>query len=342
MKALKFLFIIALALMISMGAGCSSNVMENSDGRVEDTPVKLAIASMEVGTNFYSYGSLFAEKIRQGLPQGSSVDVLPYGGAIGCVQLVSDGSEADLGLSSIFLLDWASKGIFAYEKGKIENVRILVTGLDTYFLAPIARKDAPFNSLQDIVDKKIKVNVATKKPGSLADYGGMLLLNAYGLTEEKIREFGGKIDKNDQQVISDDMRNGRISLDLDYFSLGHPVISELATQLPIKFLPLEQNIIDDLCSDYGFTPVTLPAGSFQGQDQDVPLVGGSTALIARTDLPDDLAYTITKTIFENAEFFRANHAALKEFSAERSVLFAAGVPFHPGAERYYREIGLID
>lgn len=342
MQKHKWLIIVAvLAMALFALTGCGGGE-EAADEGAEGESVKLAMATMEVGTGYYNYGSIFSEKIREALPEGSSVDVLPYSGAIGNVKIVAAGEEAQLGLTSPFIVNWAQDGILAFEGEKLDNIRLLVAGLDTYFFAPIARKDAPFNSLKEIADNQLKVNLATQKPGSLGDYGGSLVLDAYGLSHEKIKEWGGKAERNDQQVIADDMRNGRIDFDLEYFNLGHPAVTELATQTDVKFLSLEPEIIDTLCEKYGFEPVTLPAGSFPGQDEDVKLVGGSSAIITNTDLSDDIAYAVTKAIVENHEYFKENLKALNQFSPERAVQFTGGIPFHPGAEKYLKEAGLLD
>jgi TRAP transporter TAXI family solute receptor len=333
-----FIVVAVLAVALFALTGCGGGEADTG----KDGAVKLGMATMEVGTGYYNYGSIFSEKIREALPEGSSVDVLPYSGAIGNVKMVSVGEEAQIALTSPFLVKWAQEGILAFEGEKLDNVRLLVAGLDTYFFAPIARKDAPFNSLKEIADKQMKVNLATQKPGSLGDYGGKLVLEAYGLTHEKIKEWGGKAEMNDQQVIADDMRNGRIDFDLEYFNLGHPAVTELATQTDVKFLSLEPEIIDMLCEQYGFEPVTLPAGSFPGQDEDVQLVGGSSAVITNTDLPDDIAYAITKARVENHEYFKENLKALNQFTPERAVQFTADIPFHPGAEKYLKEAGLLE
>lgn len=304
------------------------------------SPVNIKFSTLDVGSGYYSYGGIFAELMRKELPAGSVVDILPYGGTIGSLDLVADG-RAQLGLTSPFVLQWARDGKFAFEGKQHGNLRVLVTGLDSYFFAAVARKDAPFDSLKDIKDKKLKVSVATQERRTLGDYGGGLLLDAYGLSYDEIIKLGGQVTHTSSEVIGDNMRDGRIDVDLEFFNLGHPMITEIATLTPIKFLPVEPEIVKALQEKYGFEPVLLPANSFPGQNEDVQLVGGPTAIFCRDDMTDDVAYALTKAIVDNFEYLQKSLGAFANFTPEKAPKFSGGIEFHPGAIKYYKEKGLM-
>lgn len=89
-----------------------------------------------------------------------------------------------------------------------------------------------------------------------------------------------------------------------------------------------------------WTRYTIPAGTYPGQDQDVQTVAKSNLLVVRADVDDDVVYQVTKTIFENLEFLRNIHEATYETSIDRA-LTGLTVPLHPGALRYYQEIGVL-
>jgi TRAP transporter TAXI family solute receptor len=352
-----FVRVLLVILMVFMMTGCgvgrnektdtsasspdsTSDVTEATEPSQTGAPVNIKIATLDVGSGTYAYGCLFAELIRRELPPGSSVDVLPYGGTIGCNDLVGKG-EADLGLSSPFVTKWAVDGTLAFEDNKYDNLRLLITGLDTYFFAAVARKDVKFNSLKEIKDKKLKVSLATQPNRTLADFAGSLLLSAYDLSYEEIESYGGKVTHTSSEVITDNMKDGRIDLLLEYFNIGHPMLTDIATLTPIKFIPTELEIADEMCQKYSFSQVLLPAGSFPGQDEDIQLIGSSTNVIASSDMPDEIAYVITKALVENYEYLQKNMAALAEFTPEKAPKFGAGLEFHPGAVKYYVEKGLM-
>lgn len=84
----------------------------------------------------------------------------------------------------------------------------------------------------------------------------------------------------------------------------------------------------------------IPAGTYPGQDKDINTISQPNFLACRADLPDDVVYKITKTIYENLPFLHNIHKATKAMSLERATT-GLPAPLHPGAERYYREAGII-
>lgn len=343
--------LLILFIVFSLLSGCGTNASEpenNDSSRNEQvesnapagSPVTVKFATLDVGTGYYSYGGLFAELMRKELPAGSVVDVLPYGGTVGSLDLVARG-DAQIGLTSPFVLKWAEDGVLAFEGKPYNNLRMLVTGLDSYFFAAYARKDVNINSLKDIKDGRLKLSLATGQPRSLGHYGGGLILEAYGLSYDMLKEFGGQVTHTSSDVISDNVKDGKIDVVLEYFNLGHPSVTDVATLTPIKFLHIEPEISKYLQENYGFQPALLPAGSFPGQDEDVELVGGPTTVFCREDLPDEVAYALTKSIVDNYEYLQQNLGAFKDFTPDKAASTASGLPFHPGAEKYYKEKGLL-
>ena len=109
----------------------------------------------------------------------------------------------------------------------------------------------------------------------------------------------------------------------------------------VKFLSLSEETTASLNQTYGMQTTMLPAGSFRGQDQDVHTVGWTVTLDATTRMADDVAYLITKTVLEGKEQLGVAHKSLQAFDPTQAAR-TVGVPLHSGAERYYREVGLLD
>jgi len=87
-------------------------------------------------------------------------------------------------------------------------------------------------------------------------------------------------------------------------------------------------------------PFTLPAGAFPGQDKPVKTFAGSAVLAAREDVPEDIIYKLVKSMYENQEFLINVHPITKYMVLEQA-LNGQPFPLHPGAEKYYREMGVI-
>src|SRR5680860_231399 len=300
-------------------------------------PVNLKMATLDVGSSWYTTGVALADNINKQLPTGSGVDVLPYSGSIGNVKLVQNG-EADMGLTGSGIGNWAYNGKLAFDN-KLSGLRVLVAGIDQYYFLPIVRADFPINSLQEIKDKKLKVNIVTQPKGSVGEFGGRLMLEAYGITPADIQAWGGKYTNTSTEVISSDMKDGRAQILIQNVVKNHPTVTDISLSTPIKFLPLEDNIIKDLSEKYGLPPVTMPAGSFKGQDKPINAIGLPTMLVASDKMSDEVAYAVTKAICENADSLKKNVGAMSGFDPAKTLNLNGGVPFHPGAIKYYKEKG---
>ena len=116
-------------------------------------------------------------------------------------------------------------------------------------------------------------------------------------------------------------------------------ILNLATTNNIRMIELtDEQIAAAWAAEPLFATTTLSGGIYQGVDDDVKVLGVPNVLVASSEMSDDLAYTITKTMFENIADLQAVHPAANQTTVE-FTLAATPIPLHPGALRYYEEIG---
>ena len=131
-------------------------------------------------------------------------------------------------------------------------------------------------------------------------------------------------------------------IDAFVYAAGLPTgaFSQLAIENDVTFLPLSDANIEAFTSAVpSMQPFTIPAGTYNGQDADVPSVAMWNFAIAHQNLPESLAYEITKLVLENNERMQQIHASAVETLAENWETNNF-MPFHPGAVRYYEEIGI--
>ena len=121
--------------------------------------------------------------------------------------------------------------------------------------------------------------------------------------------------------------------------LGAPLFTDLVSSREVILLPLDDRVIKILAEDFGYTPGVIPAGTYEGQDSDVATIKRHTIFICHKDMAENLVYVMTKLIFEHREDLVL---AYRAFNIDAATV-AAGLPLqlHPGAERYYREQGII-
>ena len=304
---------------------------------VAQQPVTLAFATLDSGSAWYVYGATMAELLRKALPAGSNVDVKPFAGGVGNAKLVAK-NETPLALSFTVTNRWAFEGKEAYDT-RLENIRALAGGLDTYYLVAIVQKKLDINSLAEIKDKRLPVKIFTQPVGALGEFGGRQLLRAYGMSYADIKGWGGSTTHVGYNIIVDAFKDGRADLLLAVVTPKHPSVSEITTFTDVRFLPLAPEVVKGL-EPLGYSPATMPADTFKNQPAAIFTVGFPTVVITNKELPEPVAYTVTKTIVENKDALVRGHAGLAAFDPTTAWRpEKVGIPLHPGAERVYREKG---
>lgn len=339
-NAKRTFFILCLCIpfiLLGCGEEGSSDAGTSGSGTV-------TIASNNTSTSWYMYTGALANLLRDAEPVSVTADVLSYAGGVGNAELVHNG-EADFATSFNITNRWAHEGEVAYEQ-PMENLRGLVGGINDYYIGIVARDEFlekhGIESLHDIREKEIPVRVITNPDGTLAEYSTRLTLEAYGLDYEMIEDFGGSVELTSNDVIKSKFQDGTADLHILAMSKAHPVITEIAVQTDITVLGIDEDAMKEL-EKYGYQEDVFPAGQFEGQDEEVTTGGFKATYIATEDMDDDLAYTIAKTVYENKEALVQAHSSVADFDPEQAANpDYLGVPLHPGAEKFYKEVGLIE
>jgi hypothetical protein len=301
------------------------------------SPVNLAFATLDTGSAWYVYGATMAELLRKALPAGSNVDVKPRAGGVGNPRLVAK-NETPLGLSFTVTNRWALDGKEAFTE-KLDGLRGLVGGLDTYYLVAVASKRLGLASVRELRERKLPVKVYTQPVGALGEFAGRQVLRAAGLSYNDIKSWGGSTQHVGYNVIIDAFKDGRADILFAVVTPKHPSVSEIVSSVDVEFLGLDADIAKALLP-LGYTAATMPPETFKTQSKPVSTMGFPTVLITNKDLPEPIAYTVTKTIVENKEALVRGHAGLAEFDPRTAWQpDKVGIPLHPGAERAYREKG---
>ena len=124
-------------------------------------------------------------------------------------------------------------------------------------------------------------------------------------------------------------------------SVGHPRIRELENGLELVMLPIDEKIADKVAADFGGKACSIKAGEYKFLAADTASICVGIMVVARADLDEKIAYDITKGITENLDKYKAAHRLLQQAVTVESFTEKGLVPFHSGAERYYREKGLL-
>ncbi|AFT71131.1 TRAP-T family transporter [Alloalcanivorax dieselolei B5] len=304
--------------------------------------VNLKMASFNVGGSWYIYATALSKLAQEALPEGSKVEVLPYQGGVGNPILVNRG-EADMGLSFSALSNWAYNGKITFSEEN-QNIRALFGGLNQpHRLGIVVRKDSGIASLADL--SKEKARLVTVQRGGAGEALAHMALEAYGTSYSDLEKAGGRVTHVDLPVAIQQMRDGQADIFIHNIGYKQPDVMELALSGKVKFIPLGEKQMNVLENDYGLLgDLSIKPEEFDGVDTAVPSVGYPTGVIANADMPDNVAYAITKAVIEHPDRIRAAHASLSAFDPAKAGKAAVNgnIPLHPGAARYYREAGLIE
>ncbi len=294
---------------------------------------------------YYPIGGLLANAISN--PPGSRP--CDQGGSCGAPGLVatavaSNGSVANIngimsgsmesGFTQSDVAFWAYTGTGTYEgKPKVPGLR-LIANLYPESIHLVARKGAGIRTAADLKGKRVSLD----EPGSGTLVDAKLVLGAYGISEKDIKPEYLKPNQ-----AGDKLRDG--GLDAFFFVGGYPAgaISELAAAgSGIELVPLAGPEIDKLRTQYSFfAPDTVPANTYKGIGETKTLSVGAQ-WVTSDKQSDETIYQITKALWNNNSRALLDSGHAKGKAIQKSTAIAgAGIPLHPGAERLYKEIGLL-
>lgn len=305
-------------------------------------PVNLGIASFGQKSSWYAYAVGLAEILRGVLPDGSTVDTPPEGGGTKNPLLVGAG-KFDLAFGMAVVSGWAKNGEVVY-KEPMDGLRALVGGFDQYYLGILANEPGVTATVDEYVtEQKPDLNIILRGRGSIGGVGGAQILEFAGASEEQVKERGGNwIDAGSFDVVLSQLSAGNADLWIHTITVGHPAMTEAAINNDVSLLEPSDEVNAKMESEFGWKAATLPAGSFEGQDRDLTLPGTSTNLFVHADMPEELAYTITKALCDNVERFKSQHKALSKFDCQAGIDPSVAVlPLHDGAKRYFEERGWL-
>lgn len=254
-------------------------------------------------------------------------------GSVGNVNSIKGGT-LEAGFSQSDVAYWAQTGTGLWEgQPAVEKLR-LIANLYPESIHLVARKDAGIASVADLKGKKVSLD----EPGSGTLVDAKIILEAFGLSEADISPEYLKPDQ-----AADRMRDG--AMDAFFFVGGYPAgaIAELSSQHDVVLVPIAGPEVDKLRETYTFFATdTFPAGTYKGQDADVPTISVGAQMVTSADQPEDLIYGITQALFNatTQKLFGAGHAKGKHITLDNAVQ-GAGIPFHPGAEKFYKEAGKL-
>lgn len=304
------------ALALTLGFGGLASAQE-----------QLSIATGGTGGVYFPMGGGLAEIINAQV-DGYSATAEVTGASVENMGLIATG-DADLALALADTVQQAYSGTGRFEGQQLPMVRGLAS-MYANMIHIVALEGSGITSLADLRGKRVSIGA----PGSGTEVNAGAILAANGITYDDIDEQ--RLNFNET---ADALANGDI--DAGFWSVGAPTSSilNLATTNGVTLIALsDAEMAAARAADPAFAVTTLPGGTYPGVDADLQVLGVPNVLVVSSEMSDDLAYAITSAMFENIADLIAVHPAANETTVPFTMT-ATPIPLHPGAIRYYTEIG---
>ncbi|WP_066458749.1 TAXI family TRAP transporter solute-binding subunit [Castellaniella caeni] len=215
-------------------------------------------------------------------------------------------------------------------KAPLTKLRGMTATYNNY-IQIVANADSGIKTLADLKGKRISVGAAR----SGTELNARAVLKAAGLTYADFKKveylpFGESVEL---------MKNRQLDVTLQSAGLGVSSIRDLATSVKIVVVPIPEDVIAKI-NNPAYQASFIPANTYEGVTEDTPTVAVPNFLITAESVPDDLVYQMTKTFYEQLDTLKSAHNAAKTIELANAIK-GMPLPVHPGAERYYKEVGLI-
>lgn len=298
-----------------------------------------------VAGTYYPIGGLIADIISN--PPGARP--CEKGGSCGVPGLVaiaqsSNGSVANVDAIQLGILEsgfaqsdiayWAYTGTGIYEgQGEVENLRA-IANLYPESVHVVARKGAGITSVRDLAGKRVSLD----EPGSGTLVDARIILEAFGLSEDDVAAAHIK----PSHAVA-----GIADGELDAFIVvaGYPTgsVDELCTMVGCELVPIAGPEVDRLLETYPFfSKDVIPGGTYAGVSGDTPTISVGAQWVVGAEVPEELVYGITKALWHDNARKLLDHGHAKGHAITlETALDGIGIPLHPGAERYYRDAGVL-
>ena len=319
-KILSLLLAVCLAVALCACGGASSKPAASG-------PVELTVGTGGEAGTYYGYTGILGTVIGQ--KTDVKFTVVATNGSKDNLVNMADGVY-DLATVQSDVMTYAFNGTNSFaDSGAIQNFRVLCALYPE--TVQIVTVDPAIKSVEDLRGRSVCVGDV----GSGTYFNAVDVLAAYGMTIDDVvpvyQSFAAS---------ADSLKDGKIDAAFVCAGAPTPAVTDLAVSKGAYLVSIDDEHMDKLLADCPwYAKLVIPAGTYAGFDSDAVTVTVKATLVASTNVPDDVAYTIVKTIFESKDEIVGLHDKGKDLSLEFATEGIA-VPFAPGAAKYFAENGV--
>jgi TRAP transporter TAXI family solute receptor len=319
-----------VVIVIVAGIAAYLAVKGGKSGKAAASPVEIKIYTGGTGGTYYPLGSKLAELITKYSNGKIKAVAVTSGASVANAKALAKGDAQCIFIQNDIAY-YAYKGLHMFKGNPVINIRGVAT-LYPEVIQIVVRADSGIKSIYDLAGKKVVIGAQ----GSGTAVNAKQILEAAGLWDKVTPIYA-------------DFRQGAQMLKLGqadavFLTAGVPTaaITELSATTPVTLVQIPDEILEKLHNEgYKFyVKVVVPKGTYKGMTTDVQTLAVKAMIACDAKLPDDVVYTITKILFEHLDELRQAHERAKDISLSKA-LDGMSIPLHPGAEKYYKEKGIL-
>jgi uncharacterized protein len=345
MKKMWKSFLVLVAFVLVSGMLFAAAQPEEGSQTEVLRPATYSWTAGGMGGGWYTTAGGMTAIVKNNVPE-ITIKVIPGGGVSNPVKV--DAGQDDFGWGVSFVDKAAFNGTAPLFDKAYPNIRGLLGGFSVDFYHFFAAKNTGISTLEELVAKVKageKINLAAPMVGTSERALTSFIFEHYGISYEQIEKNGGRV----IYAVYGDMVSLYKDRHVDYViaCLGLPgaAITEMSISRDSTILSVTDELVDYCATTFGTVALetglnVIPGGTYKGIDKDIQAIGHSTEITANVNLPELVAYNFVKALMENLDEVHNLSPSFKKYFTAKGAPSTV-VPLHPGAERYYREAGLL-
>mgnify|MGYP000512983407 CR=1 FL=1 len=282
---------------------------------------------------YYPTGGAICRLVNKGRKDhGIRCSVESTGGSVYNVNTIKEG-ELEFGVAQSDIQYNAYNGVVQFEDGAFEGLRAVFSVHPEPFTV-VARADAGITTFDDLKGKRVNIG----NPGSGQRATMEVLMEKMGWTADDFA-LASELKAAEQSAALCDNQ-----IDAMVYTVGHPSgsIQEATTACDSVLVEVSGDAVTALVDEFPFyRTATIPGGMYRGNDEDTMTFGVGATFVTSDAVSEDAVYAVVSSVFENFEDFKGLHPAFANLVPEEMISAGLSAPLHPGAEKYYKEIGMI-
>jgi uncharacterized protein len=330
---LKSKALVLLTLLLSFSivlVACGAPSGQGSGQPAEEDMTDLQLGTGSVGGTYYPLGAEMANVLNEHVDaKGFNVSAVETGASVENLAKIGSG-DLQLGMSVNVTAVQAQEGTGEFEGRPVKNFGAMGQ-IYPEVLQIVTLESAGIESVEDLRDKPVAIG----PPGSATQGLARQVLSAYGIEEGDYQPF--------EEAFADakgKLQDGRVAASFELLGVPGPTIEELqATTRDVKILSLTEDATKEI-TQAGYESYEIPANTYGWIDEPISTVSAFAWLFGSTNqVSEKLGYQITKALFEHAD--EISHPQAESITIDNALRGRLGLPLHPGAEKYFREKGIL-